>query len=92
MESIPDLLIWESFPGNSGIIFFIIIIIPQHTHKFWPQSNKSNFMFNSAEHEIFVLINIKMPTAVGILTFMSMKNSILCLSQPEKTLNFLIGL
>ena len=41
-------------------------------------------MLNSAEHEIFPLINVKMPTIVGILTFMSRKISILGLSEPEK--------
>ena len=30
-------------------------------------------MLNSTEHEIFQLINVKMPTIVGILTFMSGK-------------------
>ena len=35
--------------------------------------------------KFFMLINIKMPTVVGILTFMSGKNSILCLSEPEKS-------
>ena len=42
-------------------------------------------MFNSAEHEISSTI----PTIVGILTFMSRKNSILGLSEPENKLNFL---
>ena len=42
------------------------------------------FMFSSVEHEIFLLINVKMPAMVGILTFMSRKNSILVLSEPEK--------
>ena len=32
----------------------------------------------------FLLINVKMPTIVGILTFMSRKNSILDLSKPKK--------
>ena len=41
-------------------------------------------MLNSTEHEIFLLINIKMPTNVGIVTFMSGKNSILGLSGPKK--------
>ena len=31
-----------------------------------------------------MLINVKMPTVVGILTFMSRKNSILGLSEPKK--------
>ena len=34
--------------------------------------------------KFFLLINIKMPTIVGILTFMSRKNSILSLSELEK--------
>ena len=34
--------------------------------------------------EFFLLINVKMPTIVGILTFMSMKNSIPGLSEPKK--------
>ena len=43
------------------------------------------FMLNSAEHDFFLLIYVKMPTSVGILTFMSWKNSILGLSEHEKT-------
>ena len=34
--------------------------------------------------DFFQLINVKMPTIVGILTFMSGKNSIVGLSEPEK--------
>ena len=34
--------------------------------------------------EFFQLINVKMPTIVGISTFMSGKNSIVDLSEPEK--------
>ena len=33
--------------------------------------------------KFFLLINIKMPTMVSILTLMSKKNSILCLSEPK---------
>ena len=51
-----------------------------------PRGYKTFFMLNSAEHEIFLLINVKMPTTVGILTFMSKKNSILGLFEPEKKL------
>ena len=36
--------------------------------------------------KIFLLLNIKMPTIVGSLTFMSMKNSILGLSEHGKCL------
>ena len=42
--------------------------------------------------KFFLLINVKMPTTVGILTFMSGKNNILGLSEPNKKLNFLIFL
>ena len=32
-------------------------------------------MLKSAEHKIIMLINVKMPTIVGILTFISMLNT-----------------
>ena len=35
--------------------------------------------------ELFLLINVKMPTIVGILTFMSRKNSIINLSEPKRS-------
>ena len=50
----------------------------------WPRGYKTFFMLNSVEHEIFLLIIVKMPTIVGILTLMSRKNSILGLSEPKK--------
>ena len=34
--------------------------------------------------KFFLLINVKMPTNVGILTFMNVKNSIISLSEPKK--------
>ena len=34
--------------------------------------------------KFFLLINVKMPIVVGILTFMSKKNNIIGLSEPEK--------
>ena len=39
--------------------------------------------------KFFLLNNVKMPTVVGILTFMSRKNCILSLSEPEKKAEFL---
>ena len=41
--------------------------------------------------KVFLLINVKMPTIVGILTFMSRKNSILGVSESKKA-RFLIFL
>ena len=48
----------------------------------WPRAYKK-FMLNSAEHEIFLLINVKMPTVVVICKFICRKNSILGLSEPK---------
>ena len=66
---------------------------PIFAHKF--ENNETNarprgyqifFMLNSTEHKIFPAHNVKMPTIVGILTFMSRKkNSILSLSESEKS-------
>ena len=39
--------------------------------------------------KFFLLLNVKMPTTVGILAFTSGKNSILGLSEPEKKAEFL---
>ena len=40
----------------------------------WASGNKKIFLLLSVEHEIFfLLINVKMPTVVGISTFISMK-------------------
>ena len=50
-----------------------------------PRVYKRRIILNSAKHEFFLLINVKMPTIVGILTFMSRKNSILGLSEPENS-------
>ena len=48
-----------------------------------PRGYKTFLMLNSTEHEIFPAQIVKLPTVVGILTFMSGKNSILGLSGPK---------
>ena len=35
--------------------------------------------------EFIILINVKMPTIVGILIFMSRKNNIIGISEPEQS-------
>ena len=57
----------------------------QGTSDAWPRGYKTFFMLNSTKQEIFLLINVKMPTIVGILTNMSRKNSILYLAEPKKS-------
>ena len=42
--------------------------------------------------KFFLFINVKMPTPVGILKFMSRNNFMIGLSEAEKKLNFLIFL
>ena len=49
----------------------------------WPRGYK-NFSCSTVEHDFFLLIHVKMPTIVGILTFINGKNSILGLSEPKK--------
>ena len=56
---------------------FYCILLPC---KQGPEVIKLFSVLNSTEHDFFLLINVKMPTFVGILTVMSGKNSILGLS------------
>ena len=46
----------------------------------WPRGYKDFFHFHAL---FFLLIDVKMPTIVGILTYMSGKNGILGLSEPN---------
>ena len=43
------------------------------------------FMLNSTEHDFFLLIDVKMPTIVRILTSISRKNGILGLAGPKQS-------
>ena len=57
---------------------FSIVIPALEVLKLVSCSTQQNMKF-------FLLINVKMPTIVGILTFMSRKNYILGLSEPEES-------
>ena len=46
---------------------------------------KTFSVLNSFSMKFFLFINVKMPTIVGILTFMSRKNSIISLSEPTRS-------
>ena len=50
----------------------------------WSQAPRLKICFHAQLMKFFLLMNVKMPTVVGILTFMSRKNSILGLSEHEK--------
>ena len=49
-----------------------------------PKVIKQNSCSTQLSMKFFLLINVKMPTTVGILTFMSKENNILGLSEPKK--------
>ena len=71
-----------------------LTIIPGHeatTSTTGPEVIKSSCS-TQLSMKFFMLINVKMPTIVGILTLISRKISILGLSEPEKKLHFLIFL
>ena len=57
-----------------------------------PQAYKKISCLTQLSMNFFLLINVKMLTIVGILTFMSRKNNIIALSDPVKDKNFLIFL
>ena len=62
------------------VIPSFVCIDTQHLHiqptsHSMPWGYKTFFMLNSADHEILMLINVKMPVINGILTFISMINT-----------------
>ena len=72
--------------GNS-IVTQIIIEIDVHEHVMQRSGPEAIELFSCSfqlSMKFFLPINVKMPTVVGILTFMNSKNSILGLSEPEK--------
>ena len=50
----------------------------------WPWGYEKSSCWTLLSLKFFLLINVKMPTIVGILTFMSRENSILGVSETEK--------
>ena len=65
--------------------FFVIVVTVTpgpKVIKLFPCSTQLRMKF-------FPLINVKMPTSVGILTCMSGKNNILGLTEPKKKAEFL---
>ena len=75
------------FFGKDSIYTFLLEYLwvlqvkPQRTG---PEIIYKNSCSSQLSMKFFLLINVKMPKTVGILTFMSRKTSILGLSGPEK--------
>ena len=66
---------------------FAIIWVPRHSD--WPQGYKKKSCSTQLSTKFILLINVKMPTSVGILTFISMINTT---SERLKASNFFICL
>ena len=73
------------FHGEIRKFIFEISSIPLHILSSGPEVIKLFSGSTQPSMKFFLLINVKMPTNVGILTFMSGKNSILDLSEPKKS-------
>ena len=63
---------WEDFPSYSTlfvcfVLFFVFVVLFS-----WSRGNNTLFMLNSTEHGIYPAHNVKMPTVVGISTFISL--------------------
>ena len=80
-DSIPSLR------GSGECCYFYCIFIEKSVNKLCRPGPEVIKLFSCSTQfsmKFFLLINVKMPTMVGILTFMSRKNSTLGLSEPEK--------
>ena len=70
------------------LLVYLGLSVRDHLNTPGPEVIKLFSCSTQLSMKFFLLINVKMPTIVGILTFMSRTNSILDLSEP-KNLNFL---
>ena len=75
----------------SNALRFLLLIYEQYTiaayfeQRLGPKVIKLFSCSTQLSMNFFLFINVKMPTIVGILTFISKKKSILGLSEPEKS-------
>ena len=67
-----------------GVQFFFFLFFMIHYEKTGSEVIKESLCSTHLSMKFFLLINVKMPTIVGILTFISRKNSILSLYEPDK--------
>ena len=78
-------MFWSFF---SGVYIYIVPLrrTGDGLHKPWAfyRGYKTFLCSTQLSMNFLLLINVKMPTIVVILTFMSGKNSILSLSEPKK--------
>ena len=68
-----------------GTRYFTVEKNAKNLHSPGPEIIKRFSCSTQLSMKFFRLINVKMPTIVGILTFMSRKNSIPGLSEPKRS-------
>ena len=74
MASHPSSYTFVHFVNFCQLMYiFISLLVSEQGDVIWPRGYQTFFMLNSFKHEFFLLINVKMPTIVGILTVMSGK-------------------
>ena len=80
-----NFIILKSFGGNKSKCSFLAYSRPYYRQNYHFSSMIIKLFSCSTQLSMifFLLINVKMPTIVGILTFISGKNSIICLSEPK---------
>ena len=72
------------FERFSNYQIFKCILIDLYQIATWPQDYEKKSPSAQLSTKFFLLIDIKMPTIIGILTFMSRKTCILALSEPSE--------
>ena len=75
LRTAQSLLIGRTIGLGCTYMYLYCITHPIYA-KFWPRGYKSLSWSNQLSMKFIMLINVKMPTIVGILTFMSMVNTI----------------
>ena len=83
-QQLPRVLAKFSCRKKQSLIYVLCLNRFSCCHSSGPEVIKLFSCSTQLNMNVFLLINIKMPTIVGILTFMSGKNSILGLPEPNK--------
>ena len=81
--------IFENLIGSNGLLKNKVGYLCMHRGHSWPRYYKTFLCSSQLSSKFILLINVKMPTIVGILTFISMINTT---SERLKARNFFICL
>ena len=84
------LIVFLSIVWSKGSYWFRVFhfqMVAAYMKRSGPEVIKLFSCSTQLSMKFFMLINVKMPTIIGILTFMNGKNNILGLSEPGKPRN-----